>query len=275
MVVTIQTVLTENYSTPHTITYNGVAFTPAASSYGTYRRTYVYYLLNPAQGTNSMVINLYTFSNRITHYRSVMTLNDVNTGNAIASFVGNNNTTSIALPGSDVGEMSINSMVANSPGALGAGQTNIYSGYNWVSSYKEDGDPMSIASGSDIEHCGVRFKTWDPPTVTTGTISDLFQFIGEMNTNNVTSAGDGTVTERGVVVSTSTEPTISDTKFTTAGTTGAYDTSMSSLNAGTLYYCRAFATSEYGTVYGDELSFKTDENKAGMITISTDPITFT
>ena len=79
-----------------------------------------------------------------------------------------------------------------------------------------------------------------------GTISDL---------------GAPTLTQYGVVWSTSKNPTVDLTTRTSQGITstlGAFMSSISGLTANTTYYVRAYATNSVGTSYGDpEVSFKT------------------
>jgi hypothetical protein len=73
----------------------------------------------------------------------------------------------------------------------------------------------------------------------------------------VTVAGDVTadngsvVTERGFVYSTTTAPTISNTKIISDAGTGAFSGSTPTLDANT-YYFRTFATNGIGTSYGVE-----------------------
>jgi hypothetical protein len=71
----------------------------------------------------------------------------------------------------------------------------------------------------------------------------------------VSSDGGEPVTSRGVVWGTS--PGSLTYSATTGAGTGAFSTSLTSLNAATTYYVRAFATNSIGTAYGNELSFTT------------------
>jgi hypothetical protein len=100
--------------------------------------------------------------------------------------------------------------------------------------------------------------TWTtPPIVTTSTtISDL-QPISATLGGNVTDAGGGTVSTRGVCWNTSTNPTTSNSKTATTGTTGAFTVSATGLLPGTLYYCRAYVTTENSTTYGSDVTFRT------------------
>jgi hypothetical protein len=75
---------------------------------------------------------------------------------------------------------------------------------------------------------------------------------------NISSDGQGEVTARGVVWSTSPNPTIALATKTTNGTgTGAFTSSITGLSANTTYYVRAYATNSAGTAYGNEFPFIT------------------
>lgn len=98
-------------------------------------------------------------------------------------------------------------------------------------------------------------NTVGPPSVTTTSCIPTSATTAT-GTGNVTSAGGGTISERGFVINLTGNPTIADTKFTTSGTTGVYTVDLTSLVLpGTHYYARAFATNEYGTEYGDQVEF--------------------
>ena len=72
--------------------------------------------------------------------------------------------------------------------------------------------------------------------------------------------GGAEVTARGVCWSTSENPTTRDTHTTDGSGTGSYTSNMTGLDAGTVYYVRAYATNSYGTSYGSQKSFTTDGN---------------
>ena len=73
----------------------------------------------------------------------------------------------------------------------------------------------------------------------------------------VTDGGDAAVTARGVCWSTSENPTITDFHTTDGSGTGSYTSNMTGLTENTVYYVRAYATNEKGTVYGEEKMFTT------------------
>jgi pectinesterase len=99
---------------------------------------------------------------------------------------------------------------------------------------------------------------YDLPTIATynpEAISTTFATAG----GNVSSNGGAEIIERGLVWSTSEEPTIEDTKKTSGKGTGSFKVKMTGLEANTEYYYRAYATNESGTAYGREVYFKTLE----------------
>lgn len=100
------------------------------------------------------------------------------------------------------------------------------------------------------------------PTVTTGVVSGLGETAATV-AGNVTSDGGETITERGIVFSSSNDtPTTANGKFTAAGTTGEYTATLTGLTLNTTYYARAYAINSEGTSYGSVVTFKTLEPAA-------------
>ena len=91
---------------------------------------------------------------------------------------------------------------------------------------------------------------------------------------SVDGDGGGTIIERGVVYSSTSEaPTLTNSKKTISGTTGDGVVTLSSLSEKTKYYVRAFATNPVGTTYGNILSLTTLPEPApivptGIVTLS-------
>lgn len=70
--------------------------------------------------------------------------------------------------------------------------------------------------------------------------------------------GASTITQRGVVWSTSTNPTTNlSTKLTQGSGSGTFSGSITNLQPNTKYYVRSFAVNADGTYYGNEISFTT------------------
>jgi hypothetical protein len=93
------------------------------------------------------------------------------------------------------------------------------------------------------------------PTVTTTAISSITGTTANSG-GTVTATGGAAITAQGVCWSTTTAPTIANSK-TTNGTTTPFTSSITGLTAGTTYYVRAYATNSVGTSYGNEISFTT------------------
>lgn len=97
----------------------------------------------------------------------------------------------------------------------------------------------------------------NPAAATTQAVTAIAQTSATGN-GTVTSDGGDTVTDRGMALATTTEPTTDDTVYvaSTAGT-GSYSVSLISLTAATKYYVRAYATNGVGTSYGSTVNFTT------------------
>lgn len=95
------------------------------------------------------------------------------------------------------------------------------------------------------------------PTVSTNilnndVISELrMPFLG----GNVISTGGAEVTEKGVVWSTSPNPTVEQNKISGGGGLGEFEVWLSEPSVATRYYIRAYAINSAGVAYGEEVSF--------------------
>ncbi len=96
------------------------------------------------------------------------------------------------------------------------------------------------------------------PTVTTQAVSSITKYTATGN-GNITELGITNPTEHGVCWSTSSGPTISDSKTTdgAVSATGAFTSSITGLVSNTTYYVKAYATNATGTAYGSEVNFTT------------------
>ncbi len=87
---------------------------------------------------------------------------------------------------------------------------------------------------------------------------------------NITNDGGAAVTARGVVWSTSQNPTISLNTKTTNGTgTGAFTSDITGLTPNITYFVRAYATNSVGTAYGTEVTFTTNALSIPSVTSDT------
>ena len=105
----------------------------------------------------------------------------------------------------------------------------------------------------------ITFTTQSPPTLAATTAATIVTETTATSGGNVTSDGGSAIIARGVVWSTTTNPTITNSKTTDAGTTGTYASTLTGLTGNTLYYVRAYATNSIGTTYGTQISFTTQQ----------------
>ena len=106
----------------------------------------------------------------------------------------------------------------------------------------------------------------DPPTVNTGSYGDVTE--GEATLyGQVTDIGSATVTAYGHCWSESSNPDVNDdhTDFGSTNSSVNIISQISNLKAGTTYHYRAYATNQYGTSYGSDLTFTTEEAQSTHI----------
>lgn len=114
-------------------------------------------------------------------------------------------------------------------------------------------DNVSLAAGSSAT----------VPTVSTTAASSITSS-SAVSGGNVTADGGATVTERGVCYSTSSNPTIANSKVVSGSGTGSFSANIAGLTASTTYYVRAYATNSAGTAYGSQISFTTSAVSGGL-----------
>ena len=86
----------------------------------------------------------------------------------------------------------------------------------------------------------------------------------------ITDSGGLEITSRGVCWSTEHNPTIDDPHSDDGVGIGEFDSEITGLVSNVTYYVRAYATTSYGTSYGNEVDFTT---QMGMPTVSTKSVT--
>jgi len=96
------------------------------------------------------------------------------------------------------------------------------------------------------------------PTVITSNVTDITTISAQCG-GNVTNSGNGTVTARGVCWNTTGNPTLDNCLNNTENGIGlgVFNSSLTGLTEGTIYYVSAYATNEIGTSYGNAKTFNT------------------
>lgn len=106
----------------------------------------------------------------------------------------------------------------------------------------------------------VSFKTLvDLPAVTTTAVSGITKFEAKSG-GDVTYDGGAPVTARGLVWSTTENPTLSNNVIPGGDGLGSFVSSLTGLTLYTEYHVRAYATNSAGTAYGSDVKFTTLAN---------------
>ena len=147
-------------------------------------------------------------------------------------------------------------------GGIGSFTSNI-TGLNagttyYVRAYATNSEGTSYGSRKSF----TTTQHYEPPTVTTNDVTGITETTAVCG-GNVTADGGAEITARGVCWSTSQNPTISDSHTTDGSGTGSFTSNMTGLTENTVYYIRAYATNSYGTSYGSQKSFTTNDQING------------
>ncbi len=109
---------------------------------------------------------------------------------------------------------------------------------------------------SFLTSCDKKETILPVPILTTLAATDITE--NSVRTGGDISSDEGSaIMACGVCWKKETNPTISDSKTTDGGTKGKFNSAISGLSAGTIYYIRAYATNSAGTSYGNTITFKT------------------
>ena len=112
---------------------------------------------------------------------------------------------------------------------------------------------VGVAYGEEVN-----FTTLNLPTVVTSVVSNITNFTATCG-GVVTDDGGDYVTARGVCWNTVSSPTVNDNHTTNGSGIGEFTSNLSNLASATMYYVRAYATNSFGTTYGEERVFTSEE----------------
>jgi hypothetical protein len=93
------------------------------------------------------------------------------------------------------------------------------------------------------------------PVVSTAAVTDII-LTTAISGGTITSEGGSAVISRGICWSTSPSPTTLGNKTVNGTGGGSYTSSLTGITLGLTYYVRAYATNNFGTAYGNEVTFK-------------------
>jgi hypothetical protein len=173
------------------------------------------------------------------------------TGNGDVTNDGNANITERGIVYSTSSSPTTSDNKETSPGTTGSFTANLTNLDGLTTYYVRAYATNSEGTSYGLE---VSFSTLETQEITTQEVTDIVNTTATGN-GNIVSDGGYTITERGICWSTSENPTTSDNKATSAGTTGAYTVAMTGLVIDTVYYVRAYGISSAGTSYGNQVIF--------------------
>lgn len=92
-------------------------------------------------------------------------------------------------------------------------------------------------------------------SVTTTTVTSITS--SSAITGGNVSSNAGVINSKGVCWATSANPTTANHRTNNGSGSGSFTSQLSGLSQGTTYYVRAYAVTENGTIYGNQLTFRT------------------
>ena len=208
--------------------------------------------IKTTDGKDIKVIELYIYAAKV-GYQNVtgesLTITAKKDNNLVASYtILKNSFTSIFPEGANNGYTKIDFTTDGTSGVTNLSNTSI--------------DELIFTTTGNFDYIGLDAFKWQAltaPVVTTTTASAVANTSATL-AGNVTADGGDTVTENGIVYSTSdTTPTIAEgaTKDTNGTGTGVFTEAITGLSVGTQYYFNTYAINSVGTSYGTASTFTT------------------
>jgi len=266
-----------------TVTYNGVPLTQIkkVGTSGVARYGFLYRLIAPAAGTYTIAVSGFPNGYIKAYAVSLTDVNQTTPLGPAASATGNSNSLSVNVSSNDNLLVYDFGWISGGGGGSsytpGAGQTELLD-YNTQTYISATGSRKAGSTTTSMTHTATVSAPWgiigvsvnvdaQAPSVTTGSATEVKKNMATLG-GEVTADNDSIITERGVCWSTSANPTISDSKATSIGTTGAYTVAATGLNPGTVYHYRAYATNGVGTSYGSDQTFETKKASGGAFLLN-------
>lgn len=117
---------------------------------------------------------------------------------------------------------------------------------------------LAVAGSNKSDTLKVSITPVFSSMVSTGAVTDYsVDTIRVEIAGAVSSGGGSSVTSRGICWSTTSGPTVSDSKTSEGTGEGSFVSTLTRLQFGTKYYARAYAENSRGVSYGNEVSFTT------------------
>jgi hypothetical protein len=112
------------------------------------------------------------------------------------------------------------------------------------------------------------FSQTAPTSVSTNPISGIYYYSANSG-GKIVSDGYANITAKGIVWSTTPNPTIANNKTNDGTGLTSFNSFLGNLIQNTTYYVRAYATNTIGTTYGDERTFTTKPNTTPILASGT------
>ncbi len=103
-------------------------------------------------------------------------------------------------------------------------------------------------------------------TITTSTVLNITSTLASSG-GVIINDGGAPVTQRGIVWSTSPNPTTANNSTSDGSGPGSFTSILTSLSVNTTYFVRAYAINSEGTAYGNQQSFTTTYIDSGIVSI--------
>ncbi len=105
------------------------------------------------------------------------------------------------------------------------------------------------------------------PSITTTAASSIGSAIA-ISGGNITSNGGANISERGIYWGTTQNPETAGTKLKSDSTTNIFNVTLTGIIPNTTYYIKAYATNSAGTIYGNQINFKTSDFQMAVLNVS-------